>query len=416
MIAEGRIAYPGWRVALAASGCVFVSFASVLIYTFSVFLKPVAAQFGWSRQDAAAAFGVAALAIAAFSPPLGMLLDRYPARRIILPCFAVFGCGFASLSLLTPRLWHLYAVFFVLGMVGNGTAHLAYSRVLAAWFRARRGTAFAVLMTGGAVGAIVLPPAAGSLIGAAGWRTAFAVLGLMVLVVGLPLGSLVRESSDAPPSCERARSGASVREGLRSRVFWIVVSVLFCTSIAQNGAIAHLAAMLTDRGIAPADAALAVSAMGVASLVGRLAAGWLLDRYFAPRIAFLLLAVAAAGVVILSGARSLAAGAAGAAMIGLGMGGEADVTPYLLSKYFGLRSFSTLYSLTWTAYAIAGAIGPILMGRAFDRTGSYQTLLAELAAVTAASAFLMLLLPRYAGAGVDPSLTRYEPAAIDLNS
>ena len=82
------------------------------------------------------------------------------------------------------------------------------------------------------------------------------------------------------------------------------------------------------------------------------------------------------------------------------MGGEADITPYLLAKYFGLRSFSTLYGLTWTAYAIAGAIGPVIMGRAFDATGSYQALLTQLAALTAGSAALMLLLPRYANAQV----------------
>jgi MFS family permease len=79
---------------------------------------------------------------------------------------------------------------------------------------------------------------------------------------------------------------------------------------------------------------------------------------------------------------------------GFGMGGEGDVTPYLLSRYFGLRSFSTFYGLTWTAYAIAGAVGPVIMGRAFDATGSYRTLLIQLV-TTLAAASLMLLLPRY---------------------
>ena len=78
------------------------------------------------------------------------------------------------------------------------------------------------------------------------------------------------------------------------------------------------------------------------------------------------------------------------------MGGEADVIPYLVARYFGLRSFSVLYALTWTAYAIAGAIGPVLMGKAFDATGSYVTLLVWLAGGTLVIAPLMLLLPRYA--------------------
>src|SRR5208282_1532076 len=118
---EHSIRYPGWRVAAAASTCVLVSFASLFIYTFAIFLKPLAAEFGWSREAVSVAFGIAALAVAACSPGLGWLLDRYPARRIILPCMAVFGCAFASLSLLTPRIWHLYPIFLILGIVGNGT-------------------------------------------------------------------------------------------------------------------------------------------------------------------------------------------------------------------------------------------------------------------------------------------------------
>src|SRR5262249_41408113 len=174
-------------------------------------------------------------------------------------------------------------------------------------------------------------------------------------------------------------TGPSVSEGLRSRSFWIIAIVLFAVSITQNGAIAHLTALLTDRGVAPEKAPWATSAMGAAILAGRLITGGLLDRYFAPRVAFLLLAISALRTFLLAGALPLAMGIAGASMIGFGMGGDADVTPYLISKYFGLRSFSTLYGFTWTAYAIAGAIGPVIMGKAFDATQSYQALLSGLA-------------------------------------
>jgi MFS family permease len=123
--------------------------------------------------------------------------------------------------------------------------------------------------------------------------------------------------------------------------------------------------------------------------------GWLLDRFFAARVSFSLLTTAALGTFVLSGADSQSTGVAAAVLIGLGMGGEADVTPYLISRYFGLRSFSVLYGLTWTFYAVAGAIGPVLMGKAFDVTGSYQALLTQLAFATFAVAVLMLFLPRY---------------------
>ena len=392
---EHSVRYPGWRVAAASSACVLVGFASLFVYTFAIFLKPLASEFGWSREAVSAAFGIAALAVAACSPPLGWLLDRYPPRRIILPCLTVFGCAFASLALLTRHLWHLYLVFLILGMVGNGTAHLAYSRALTTWFQERRGVAFSILLGGGAAGAMIFPPAADALIHAVGWRASFAILGGCVLGVGLPCASRVRERSHAGRSAAAPAMGVSVGEGVRSRFFWIIVAELFLISISQNGAVTHLSALLTDRGIPAGKAALAVSAMGGAILEGRLLTGWLLDRYFAPRVAICLFALSALGTFLLADARSFPVGLGAAALIGFGMGGEGDVTPYLLSRYFGVKSFSTLYGFTWTAYAIAGAAGPVIMGRAFDAAGSYRVLLIRLSIVTLAAASLMLLLPRY---------------------
>ena len=168
-----------------------------------------------------------------------------------------------------------------------------------------------------------------------------------MLVVGLPLGFLVRERVGTLPSREHAKNappstGASVSEGLRSRVFWVIVAVLFCSSFSQNGVITQLSAMLTDRGVPASGAALAVSAMGVTALVGKWLTGWLLDRFIAPRVAMTLLLLAALGAFILSFAHTMFMAVAGASLIGFGMGGESDVTPWLIARYFGLRSFSTL--------------------------------------------------------------------------
>jgi MFS family permease len=106
--------------------------------------------------------------------------------------------------------------------------------------------------------------------------------------------------------------------------------------------------------------------------------------------------ITAVGILLLARANTMATGCMAAALIGVGAGGEADVTPFLLTRYYGLRAFSTLYGITWTFYAIAGAIGPVILGRAFDSTGSYTALLTLLATVMALSGGLFLLLPRYA--------------------
>ena len=237
--------YEGWRVVAASSVGVFVGFGSLLVYTFGIFLKPLAEQFSWSREAVSAAFGFAAISVAICSPLLGLLFDRLTPRRVILPCLAVFGCAFASLALLTPHLWHLYAVFAVLGCVGNGTAQMGYSRAVSSWFLRRRGMALAVVMSGGAIGAMVLPPVAQWLMNTIGWRSAALTLGAMVLVVGLPMvAGFIRERPAEPTGRDVRPEGASVGEGVMSRVFAILVVVLFVNSIAQNGAITHLSALL----------------------------------------------------------------------------------------------------------------------------------------------------------------------------
>ena len=205
--------YEGWRVAVASGVGVFVSFASLLVYTFGVFLKPLAEEFGWSREAVSAAFGIAAMTVAVCSPPLGYLLDRISPRRVIVPCLTIFGCAFASLSLLTPRLWHFYLVFVVLGIVGNGTAQMAYSRAVSSWFDRRRGAALALVMSGGAIGALVLPPAAAALIDSLGWRNACLALGWMVLLLGVPIvARFVRERPVSRDAADR-RSRWSIGSG-----------------------------------------------------------------------------------------------------------------------------------------------------------------------------------------------------------
>jgi MFS family permease len=394
---EHALGYEGWRVAAAAALGMLVSFASVLVYTFGIFLKPIAETFAWNRESVSGAFGIAAMTAAVCAPITGMLLDRFGPRRVIVPALVVFGGTFASLSVLTGHLWHYYLLFFVFGTVAMATSQVAYSRAISTWFQARLGAALAFGMCGSAVGAMILPPIAQRLIDALGWRRAALAIGVAILAIGLPtVLAFVRERPGSRTVDGRQNAtGASVGEGLRDYRFWILVVVLFCISIAQNGSVTHLSALLTDRGIDPDRAAIAVSALGGAALLGRLATGWLVDRFFAPYVSFALLAAAALGTFLLSSAASLATGVIGAALIGFSMGGEADVIPFLVARYFGLRSFSVLYALTWTFYAIAGAIGPVLMGKAFDATGSYAALLLWLAIATLVIAPLMLLLPRY---------------------
>ncbi len=395
---ESDLGYYGWRVVLAACLGVMAGFGSLFVYTFSVFVKPLAAEFGWSREAISSGFAIAAVTLGFISPFLGRWIDRFGPRRIILACMTIYVCAIASLSLLRFGLGQFYATCFVLGFVGNGAAHLAYSRSISTWFHRRLGTALAFVMVGAGLGAMILPVVAQAIISRSGWRAAYASLGALALLLGLPLSwRYIRErgavESNAAPV---AQSGMKWQQGLHSLAFWIITAILFISSISMNGAITHLSALLTDRGLTAGNAVLCASILGGSSLFGRVGVGWMLDRFFGPRVALVINLVTALGIFLLARATNFQSACLAAVLIGVGAGGEAATTPYLLTRYFGLRAFSTLYGVTWTFYAAAGAIGPVVLGRAFDATGSYASLLTLLAAALGLAAAANLLLPRYA--------------------
>src|SRR5262245_25919391 len=386
--------YQGWRVAAASAAGVF--FASILVYSFAVLVKPLAAEFGWSRETVSAAYSVMALTAAMSAPLLGLLVDRYGPRRVAVPCVLLCGLGIASLSALTASRVHMYGVFTLLGVAGIGTSALVYSRAVSTWFDARRGFAISIVISGGALASITHPPTTDALVRAIGWRQACLVLGSLVLVIGLPtVLSFVRERTSTRGVQRADADGLPARDALRSWIFWVLLLVIGGATVAVNAVIVHLPALFTDRGVSTSRAALALSLMGGASLTGRLLTGWLMDRFRGTRVSFALLVIAAAGILLLSRPGSFSTGLAAVGLVGFGLGGELDVTPFLLSRYFGLRALSTLYGFAWTAMGIAGATGPILMGRAFDATGSYDRLLVQLAAGTFAAGTLMLTLPGY---------------------
>jgi MFS family permease len=400
---ESTLAYYGWRVVLAASLGVMGGFGSLFVYTFAVFVKPLSAQFGWSREQISAGFAIAAVTLGVVSPFLGRWLDRFTPRRIILLCVSVFGCAMASLSLLRAGVWQFYLTCLVLGIVGNGAAHLAYSRSISTWFRKRLGMALAIVMVGAGLGAMILPLFSQVIISGFGWRAAYASLGSLALLLGLPLTwRYVRERAQVSrETTPIVVSGLSWQQGLRSFAFWIIVAVLFVGSISTNGAITHLVALLTDRHISAKDAALCASLLGGSSLLGRVGVGWLLDRFFGSRVAFFVSLLSASGLFLLASANSFSAGCLAAILIGIGVGGEAAISPYLLTRYFGLRGFAVLYGFTWTFYAAAGAIGPVILGRSFDLTGSYASLLTALSVALAMTAAMLLFLPRYPAHFID---------------
>jgi MFS family permease len=387
--------YYGWRVVLAANLGIMVGF-SVYAYTFGLFVKPLSHQFGWNREAISQGFALSALAAAVFSPLAGRWMDRFGLRRLLLGCMAAFGVALGAMALLRIAIWQFYATCLVIGAVGN-ISQIGFTQAISTWFHRYRGRALGIVLAGDGLGLMVFPLIAQSAIVHAGWRMAYLALGGLVLVIGLPPAIVygrAREERNAETTAVES-AGSTWQAGLASYQFWIIVTMLFLSSISVNGAMTHQVPLLTDRGVPLERAAMTVSVLGVASVLGRLLTGWLLDRYQGPRVAFVLLCVGSCGIFLLAHLESFSVGCLSAALLGVGAGGTSNTTPYLLTRYFGLKSFSTLYGLTWTFYAIAGGLGPVLMGRVFDHTGSYASTLNVFGCLCVGGAVLMLFLPRY---------------------
>ncbi len=393
---ESTLRYAGWSIAAAAFVGVMTSFAPIVPYTFSLFLNPLHAAFGWRREAMTGSFALAAITVALVSPLIGMLLDRFPPRRIILPSILIFALALASLSRLGPDIRRLYITFFILGLVANGTAQFAYARTILTWFQRHRGFALALILTGSGIGSILIPPIAEWVIAHHGWRSAWLLLGAIALI-GFPLTALLVRNRPAAAAVQHdaSASGMSMRSALASAAFWLLCGITVLSAFSENGLVTNLAPILTDHGVTARSAALALSVRGGAGIIGRLCVGFLIDRFSPQRIQTAILALAAVGTLVLSSAATTAVALFGAALLGIGLGSEADILPYLLARYFGRKHFSVLYGLSWTAYAIGGATGPLFMGHLYDRAGAYHPrYIVYLAAFAFAAAAVSLLLRR----------------------
>ncbi|MGE0129178.1 MAG: MFS transporter [Blastocatellales bacterium] len=390
-----------WLVVAASSVGLFLHFGSLLVNAFGVMLTTLCDQFGWSRGQVSLGFTLATLTAMLTMPLTGWLTDRFGARGPILVCTTIFGALYASLSLLTPQLWHLYAVFLLLGLVGPGTSAVPHSSLISRWFTDRRGLALGFAMCGTAVGGVIWPSATQTLMDQFGWRNAYAISGGAVLLIAVPLMLLLLKEPAKPARVsEKSDTGAQLDgltrgEALRGGLLWLLLSAFFIIYASIQACMIHLVPMLTDRGMTPASAAFAASLLGVAGMIGRLGTGYLLDLLPADRVPTLAFSIVAAGIFLLFAGATGTGAYIAAMLIGFGYGAESATIPYLVSRYFGLRSFGEIYSYLFITVPLGGALGPVLMGEGYDRTGSYKLVLLLCGIATLVAALMMLRLGSY---------------------
>lgn len=392
----------GWLVvATAAVGLLFGAFP-IVVASFGVFFGSYTREFHAGRATISLAFTIHNF-IAAFSTlGVGRLADYVGARKVIVPGLCMLSVILFSAKAIGSSAWQLYIFYMILGSLGGATTTLPYSLVISRWFDRRRGLALSLMMVGMGTGAIAMPLIAQRLIAAFGWRTAFAIVGGLILVVPAPLISrFLKENPQRmgllPDRASRTGStledkptvGLSWCEIRQDRTFWWMTAAFALVAMSVHGCYVHLAELMTDRGGRAADGALASSAAGFALLLGRAGTGYFLDRYFAPYVSAFVLVSAAIGIAMLATGAQGAPALAGAFLVGLAFGAEVDLIAYLMSRYFGLRSLGTALGFGLGAFVLAGGLGPLIMGFAFDRTSSYRVPLGVFFAATLLAAVLL---------------------------
>jgi MFS family permease len=403
-----NIFYGWWVVLTAAIGLLF-GYAPIFVFSFGIFVKSFVRDFHLSRTQISLAFTLASLMVSVGSPIAGRLVDRWGARPVILPSIGILGTLVIAFKFISASAWQLYALFLLLGLVGSVTNPVTYCKVVSNWFDRRRGLALGLTMLGLGLGAIIMPPTAQRLIALFGWRSAYAILGGTVLIVSIPIVGLFLKNTpqeigllpDGDADRHDERSPATLESGIagplarRSGAFWLIAGAFSLAGGAAQACVIHLVPMLSDRGISAEKAALASSALGIAYVAGRVVAGYLADRFFAPYVAVFLFAGMVLGLGLLMTGSSGWFAFVGASLVGLGMGGEGDLMPYITGRYFGLRFFGEIYGSLFAVFTLTGAVAPFLMAVGFDRTGSYRIPLLFLIVATLISLILITRLGPY---------------------
>jgi MFS family permease len=377
--ADIRPSHSALPMAVAATVGMMVNMPSLVGATFSLFLKPVSAEFHWGRDSMPLAVMIAFTLTTVLYPFVGRVVDRLGARTVLLPGMLLLGCSVLSLSLLRGSVLGFNATFLLVASTGTLVSGVVFGRALASAYDENRGKAFGLCLgLGGGLGATLSPPLANWLINDFGWRSAYVGLGLMPILVGFPIVYLfIRpiegRSTKVPAGAQTgaASPGLSVAEAVRSPTLWLICTVIFLGCLANNGVLVHLAALLTDRGLSVGLATGLLSTVAVATSLGQCASGFLLDRISTPRIGIPFAASVLAGLLLIDHGTTHFLLLLGVGLFGFGVGAEYSLLPYYIGRYFGVRAFGQLYGGIYAAASIAGGVGPFVMGRTFELTRSY---------------------------------------------
>lgn len=403
----------GWWIAGAAF-LVALYMGAVVLYGFTAFFEPIAIDLGWSYAQVSLASSLRGIEAGILAPFVGIAVDRFGPRRLIMAGSLIAAAGLFLLSR-TDSLGAFYGGFALLALGTSSSTGIVLMTGVANWFRRRIGMATGVAISGFGFSGLLIPLIV-HLIDLYEWRTAMAMLAAGALVTVLPLSLVFRhspeqyghaldgdsEEGDRQAQPEPAREAGetpqdlNISRALKSGTFWRIVGLSLCHMIVMSSIVVHVMPYLSSIGIGRTTASLIAAGIPLSSIAGRLGFGWLgdkLDRRKATASAFLLIALGAVcfGLASIVGLWPLIPFLA---FFGVGYGGSNALRIALAREHFGRSNFGSVFGLAMGLSVLGGIMAPPLAGLVYDSFGSYQVVWFAFAALPVAALGAVLTLPR----------------------
>ena len=386
-----------WRV---VAGGVLMNLALGSLYAWSVFVAPLEREFGWKRAQTSLVFTIAVVTFALTFILGGRLQDRRGPRPAALIGAVLVSLGF-FLTSFTSSLVFLYIVFGVIVGAGNGFGYATPIPVASKWFPDKRGLIVGMMVGGYGAGSAIIGPLATSLIGSIGWRATFQLLGGAFLVMGLTGASLLANppagyipAGWTPPAAAARKRDFSTREVLRTPQFYLLWIAYCLGATAGLMTISQLVPFARNSGLAATTAAFALTVGAFGNAGGRILSGWLSDSLGRLTTLRIMVLTSALAMPLLFAVREQASlFYLLVAIVYWCYGTQLSVFASATADFYGTRNLGANYGALFTAWGAAGVVGPLIAGRVFDATKSYQYAFYGAAAL-AVIAFIVLLAAR----------------------
>jgi MFS family permease len=377
-----RVFY-GWWIVLAAFLDLFFA-VGLVFYGLPVFYTSLVDSLHFTRSQVAQGLFLGFVIVSPASGFMGALIDRIGARRVLRVGILLVALPIALMGGMT-HLWEYY-VLCIVEVVGYVLAGPIANQVLVAnWFQAKRGRAMGYAYLGLGFGGVAAPVLAAYLIGGLGWRRAFVIIGALIAVVLLPVAQWLTRSAPGEMGLladgvepGRAPEGAgqapsfSLRAAVRTANFWLILVGSTLTIGAIGTVIQQFVLFLRDKGYTTVQASHVSSGLLFAGLAGRVAVGYLVDRYNKKNIMALFYLLLALAIPLLFLAQKPAALWLFALIFGFAMGADYLLIPLVTAECFGLGALGKLLSLIIMADSLGQFFGPVLAGKIFEATHSYD--------------------------------------------